>query len=333
LTHEYGTVRFSRGLLKKVYPLCRDANWEITLTLIENGTTWELIQLEAGDQRERHFGIAVDLGSTSVAMKLVDLNAGKVLGEESSLNDQIQYGDDILSRIFYAKNKPEHLSAVQQATVSTFNALLKRLEIATGINAQESFIMVVSGNTTMIHFLLGIDPWPIFEYPFAPVFNHTGYLEAQELGINTGGYLYCMPSVANYLGGDTVSGLLVAGLHEKEELGLFIDIGTNGEMVLGNRHFLVAGAGAAGPALEGGISKNGMKATAGAVRKRRFQGIHPAAYATTTIPTRPATLNRHSQVRGDPSTTRPSETNRPIVPVRPNVEPALDPLRTNAGVA
>ncbi len=265
LTHEFGTVRFSRGLLKKVYPLCREANWEITLTLIKNGTTWELIQLEAGDQCERHFGLAVDLGSTSVAMKLVDLNTGEVLGEESSLNDQIQYGDDILSRIFYAKNKPEHLCAVQQATVNTFNELLQRLEITTGITAQESLIMVVSGNTTMIHFLLGIDPWPIFEYPFAPVFNHTGYLEARELGINTGGYLYCMPSVANYLGGDTVSGLLVAGLHEKEELGLFIDIGTNGEMVLGNRHFLVAGAGAAGPALEGGISKNGMKATAGAV--------------------------------------------------------------------
>lgn len=271
LTHEFGTVRFSRELLKKVYPLCREANWEITLTLVNNGTTWELVQLEAGDQCERHFGLAVDLGSTSVAMKLVDLNTGKVLGEESILNHQIQYGDDILSRIFYAKNKPEHLSAVQHATVSTLNELLQRLEESTGITAQEACIMVVSGNTTMIHFLLGIDPWPIFEYPFAPVFNHTGYLETRELGLNTSGYLYCMPSVANYLGGDTVSGLLMAGLHEKEELGLFIDIGTNGEMVLGNQHFLVAGAGAAGPALEGGISKNGMKATAGAVDSVRIE--------------------------------------------------------------
>ena len=265
LTQEYGAVRFSRHLLKKVYPLCREANWEISLTLVKNGPTWELVELEPGDQRHRHFGIAVDLGSTSVAMRMVDLNTGRVLGEESRLNDQIQYGDDILSRIFYAKNKPEHLIAVQQATVSTFNALLHRLEETTGIKAQESCMMVVSGNTTMIHFLLGIDPWPIFEYPFAPVFNHTGYLEARDLGLNTSGYLYCMPSVANYLGGDTVSGLLVAGLHEKDELGLFIDIGTNGEMVLGNKSFLVAGAGAAGPALEGGISKNGMKATAGAV--------------------------------------------------------------------
>jgi len=265
LTPDFGTVRFSPRLLKKVYPLCREANWEITLTLLKNGRAWELVELESGDQRDAHFGLAVDLGSTSVAMKMVDLNTGKVLGEESILNHQIQYGDDILSRIFYAKNKPDHLIAVQEATLGTFNALLSRLETATGISAEKSCIMVVSGNTTMIHFLLGIDPWPIFEYPFAPVFNHTGYLDARDLGLNTSGYLYCMPSVANYLGGDTVSGLLVAGLHEKDELGLFIDIGTNGEMVLGNKHFLVAGAGAAGPALEGGISKNGMKATAGAV--------------------------------------------------------------------
>lgn len=271
LPREFGTVRFSCRLLKKIYPLCREANWEICLTLIKNGTTWELVELESGDQRHRHFGLAVDLGSTSVAMKMVDLNTGRVLGEESILNHQIQYGDDILSRIFYAKNKPDHLIAVQEATVGTFNALLSRLETATGINALESSVMVVSGNTTMIHFLLGIDPWPIFEYPFAPVFNHTGYLDAQDLGLKTRGYLYCIPSVANYLGGDTVSGLLVSGLHEKEELGLFIDIGTNGEMVLGNKHFLVAGAGAAGPALEGGISKNGMKATAGAVDSVRIE--------------------------------------------------------------
>jgi len=265
LTPDFGAVRFSRRLLKKIYPLCREANWEITLTLVKSGATWELVELEPGDWRHRHLGLAVDLGSTSVAMRMVDLNTGKVLGEESILNHQIAYGDDILSRIFYAKNKPAHLLAVQEATIGTFNALMNRLEEATGINAQKSCIMVVSGNTTMIHFLLGIDPWPIFEYPFAPVFNHTGYLDAWDLGLNTSGYLYCMPSVANYLGGDTISGLLLAGLHEKDELGLFIDIGTNGEMVLGNKNFLVAGAGAAGPALEGGISKNGMKATVGAV--------------------------------------------------------------------
>ena len=265
LLREFGMVRFSHRILKKIYPLCRDANWAITLTLIQNGKYWEIIQVEAGDMCHQHLGIAVDLGSTSVAMKIVDLNTGTILGEESILNHQIQYGDDILTRIFYAKNKADHLREIQAATVDTFNELLERLEKKARINPRESSIMVVSGNTTMIHFLLGIDPWPVFEYPFAPVFNHTGYLDAQDLGLATSGYLYCMPSVANYLGGDTVSGLLVAGLHEKDELGLFIDIGTNGEMVLGNKDFLFAGAGAAGPALEGGISKNGMKATSGAV--------------------------------------------------------------------
>lgn len=265
LNHEFGDVKCSHKVLKKIYPLCREAKWEITLTLLKREKDWEIVALEAGDQCHRHYGIAVDLGSTSVAMKMVDLNNGNVLGEESILNHQISYGDDILTRIFYTKGKEKHLNEIQTSTLETINVLLKILKEKTWIDPMESCAMVVSGNTTMVHFLLGIDPWPVFEYPFAPVFNYTGFLDAQDLGLDVGGYVYCIPSVANYLGGDTVSGLLVAGLHEKEELGLFIDIGTNGEMVLGNKHFLIAGAGAAGPALEGGISKNGMKATNGAV--------------------------------------------------------------------
>lgn len=265
INHEFGAVKCSHKLLKTIYPMCREANWEITLTLIKNEQAWDILRIEPGDTREFHYGIAVDLGSTSVAMKMVDLNTGNVLGEESILNHQIAFGDDILTRIFYTKGKEHHLKQIQTSTLETFNDLLNRMKEKTMIDPSESCVMVVSGNTTMIHFLLGIDPWSVFQYPFAPVFNHTGFLDAEDLGLNTSGYLYCMPSVANYLGGDTVSGLLVAELHEKDELGLFIDIGTNGEMVLGNANFLIAGAGAAGPALEGGISKNGMKATMGAV--------------------------------------------------------------------
>ncbi|MBC3889985.1 DUF4445 domain-containing protein [Acetobacterium paludosum] len=265
LSQEFGKVKFSYQMLRTIYPFCREANWEMTLTLIENEKVWEIIRLEAGDRTDYHYGIAVDLGSTTVAMEIVDLNTGAVLGQMSVFNHQIKFGDDILSRIFYTKGKCSHLKEIQKSTIETFSELLNSLKEKTGIDPKESYIMVVSGNTTMIHFLLGIDPWPIFQYPFAPVFNHTGFMNARDLGLPVEGVVFCMPSVANYLGGDTVSGLLVAGLHEKEELGLFIDIGTNGEMVLGNKSFLLAGAGAAGPALEGAISKNGMKASSGAV--------------------------------------------------------------------
>lgn len=285
LSEEFGTVCFLPEIREKIYPLCRAANWEITITLIKNKNGWDLVELESGDQRHRHVGIAVDLGSTSVAMQMVDLNTSAILGEEKMLNQQIRFGDDILSRIFYGKDHRSHLKEIQETTLATLNQLLSQLEEKTGIKTKTATVTVISGNTTMIHFLLGIDAWPIFEYPFAPVFNHTGYLNARELGLGTSGYVYCMPSVANYLGGDTVSGLLMAGLHKKDELGLFIDIGTNGEMVLGNRDFLIAGAGAAGPALEGGISKNGMKASNGAVdrvviednvlRVRTIGGVKP----------------------------------------------------------
>ncbi len=125
--------------------------------------------------------------------------------------------------------------------------------------------MTVAGNTTMIHFLLNIDPWTIFQMPYTPIFNHTGFISCDEIGIPIKGYLYCFPSVANYLGGDIVSGVLFTEIYKQKELSAFIDIGTNGELVIGNEEFLVAVAGAAGPALEGGISKFGMRAKEGAI--------------------------------------------------------------------
>ncbi|WP_050740253.1 ASKHA domain-containing protein [Acetobacterium bakii] len=265
LEKEFGKVEISQRILKAIYPLCREANWEITLTLVAHEGQWEIVRLEPGDTTKSHYGLAVDLGSTTVTMELVDLNSGEILAEESIFNHQIDFGDDILSRIFYTKSKPLHLKEVQESTLQSFRELMLMLSERTGVASETCGIMVVSGNTTMIHFLLGIDPWPIFEAPFTPVFNHTGFFDAQEISLPIEGLIYCVPSVANYFGGDILSGLLVSDLHKKEELGLFIDIGTNGEMVLGNKNFLLAGAGAAGPALEGGISKNGMKATDGAV--------------------------------------------------------------------
>ncbi|WKY45300.1 ASKHA domain-containing protein [Eubacteriaceae bacterium ES2] len=265
LSDEFSRLDFSNELLKKIYPLCRDANWEITLTLINEFGTWRIIELEPANQCHRQLGFAVDLGSTSVAMRLFDLTSREILGEDNLLNKQIQFGDDILTRIFHVKNREDQLRKIQSVTIETLNLLMTKLAAMNHIEPENVTMTVISGNTTMIHFLMGVDPWPIFEHPYAPVFNEPGYFLASEMGFKCRGAVYCLPSVANYLGGDTLGGLLTAGLHQKDELGLFIDIGTNGEMVLGNKDFLVAGAGAAGPALEGGISQTGMKAMAGAV--------------------------------------------------------------------
>lgn len=261
----FSPLALSYKTYKKYAAVCRKAGFKVTCTLVYAGTHWELTRIEAGDTTAENYGLAVDLGSTTVIIQSIDLNTGQVLAEKSRFNRQIDYGDEILSRIFYTKGRPDHLDELQASTVQTFCDLFDDLTAQTGIAPEAYSIMIVSGNTTMTHLFLGIDPWPIFEVPFTPMFNHTDFIPAADLGLPTNGLVYCMPSAANYLGGDIISGLLAARLDRQKKPSLFIDIGTNGEMVLGDENFLIAGAGAAGPALEGGISKSGMKAGPGAI--------------------------------------------------------------------
>ncbi|NLA87053.1 MAG: ATP-binding protein, partial [Clostridiales bacterium] len=166
---------------------------------------------------------------------------------------------------FYVKDNEEHLNELHSSTLETIRQLMQALEKASCIPASDCSIMVISGNTTMIHFLLGIDPWFVFHWPYTPAFNSCGFLYGNSLDLPFPGLIYCLPSVANYGGGDIVSGVLCSELYLRDELALYVDIGTNGEMVLGNKDFLLMAAGAAGPALEGGISKQGMQAKPGAV--------------------------------------------------------------------
>lgn len=265
LPKEYGGAVMPLSVMRMLYPMCRESGWKLTVTLGWNGNCWEVLMVEPQDTTHRHYGLAVDYGSTTVVMQVVDLNTGEVLTQQSMFNRQIQYGEEILSRIFYTKDQPEHLAELQKLTADNFNELILMCERACGIPRKQYFAMTVGGNTTMIHFLLGLYPWPVFETPFAPVAQDPGFVRARELGIDMAGYVYFFPAVANYLGGDIISGLVAAELDRSEELSVFIDIGTNGELVAGNSEFLLAGAGAAGPALEGGISKYGMRAAVGAV--------------------------------------------------------------------
>lgn len=271
LAPEYGEVSMPLSVLRTLYPMCRDAGYRLTVTLVFNGSGWEILRVEPGDTSYQLYGAAVDYGSTTLVMQVVDLLTGKVLTEQSIFNRQIPYGEEILSRIFYTKDDPEHLKELQQVTADSFNELIEKCEKACRIPREAYTAMTIGGNTTMIHFLLGLYPWPIFETPYAPVAENPGFLRAQELGIHLPGYVYLFPAAANYLGGDIISGLTAAKLDESEELSVFIDIGTNGELVAGNSEFLLAGAGAAGPALEGGISLYGMRADTGAVDRVRIE--------------------------------------------------------------
>ena len=266
-----GKTRFSYEVFRRDYRNFRRMDWKVTATLVWNGDCWEITAVEAGDTTAEHYGLAVDLGSTMMAMQLVDMNTGEILAADGAPNPQIPYGEDILSRITYGKDNEEHIRTLQQCVVTGFQELIDRMSELSGIDARKAALMTVGGNTTMIHFLMGIDAFCVFMTPFTPTFNDMGFIHGAELGLDYNGMVYCVPSIANYLGGDIISGLLTVDMVDSDKLCLYMDIGTNGEMVLGSKEFLFAGAGAAGPALEGGVSKFGIRAKPGAVSHLKIE--------------------------------------------------------------
>lgn len=247
-------------ILRELYPLLDNAKWKITVSLAWNGDNWEMVEIEEGDTTAQHYGLAVDLGSTTVVAKLLDCNSGEILKEVSCFNKQIQWGTDILSRIFYCKDNREKLEEVRRATVESICECMDKLAAS-----HSALSMVIAGNTTMIHFLLGMDAFCVFYTPHAVHADRPGFQLARDLDIPLKGYVYCYPAKSNYLGGDIISGMIDTELYKKNEISVFFDIGTNGELVIGNKEFLLCGAGAAGPALEGGVVRTGMRAEAGAV--------------------------------------------------------------------
>ena len=261
----FGRLEMDLTVTRMLYPAIRSAGGQITVTMLWQGEAWHLTRVEPGDTTAFHYGLAADLGSTSVTMELVDLNRGTVAARASRYNLQRAYGDDILTRIFYGKDDPEHLAQLQRAAAETLAQLMEDLAEESGVDTRQCAAMVLAGNTTMVHFLLGLDAFPLFHAPYAPVAAAPGFVRAEELGLKLMGPVYLYPAKANYMGGDVISGLVATGMARSEGIRLFFDIGTNGELVAGCRDFLVAGAGAAGPALEGGVVRGGMCAGKGAV--------------------------------------------------------------------
>ena len=266
------SISFPLPVLSKLYPLCRDHGYSITVSLVRREHDWAITGIEPGDTRQHHYGLAVDYGSTTIVMRLMDMNTGNLIAEEKQVNAQVSYGTDILTRITYALESDAHKEDLHRATTGTFRALLERLQEKTAIDTKNLPAMVISGNTTMIHFLMKLDAWTVFASPYAPVCTQPGFIPGRELNLDFDGFVYIMPSASNYIGGDIVSGLLQLDIHKGTQTCLFFDIGTNGELVIGNREWMLAGAGAAGPALEGYISKYGMRADGGAIDHVKIQG-------------------------------------------------------------
>ena len=182
-------VTLPLSVLQKLYPLCRQAEEGITVTLVCHGTDWIVTDVELGDTRSCHYGLAVDYGSTTIVMELVDLNSGAVLSRQREMSGQIAYGTDILTRITFTMENPENMELLQQATVETFHRLFDAIQEDTGIDPRKLSILVISGNTTMIHFLLKLNAWTVFASPFAPITKDPGWLWGKEVGMDFKGLI------------------------------------------------------------------------------------------------------------------------------------------------
>ncbi|HAY22266.1 MAG TPA: ferredoxin [Desulfobacterales bacterium] len=256
-------------LTRKLAEVMRANNFEVTATLDfaqRRSRKPRLVQVESGNTTGRHYAIAIDIGTTTVWGQLLDLTSGEILGALGEYNAQISYGEDVISRIIYA-GKPGGLQRLQGLVVGNINSVVKALLKKNKLKVEDVSHLTLAANTTMTHLFLGIDPKYIRLAPYTPTVCAVPPVRAQDLGLDLGEhvYVYCLSSVSSYVGGDIVSGVLGSSMYQEGKLTLFIDIGTNGEIVVGNRDWMACAACSAGPAFEGGGIRFGMRATQGAI--------------------------------------------------------------------
>lgn len=271
----------SLPLLKNLSKTLRKKDWKVTLTFADAGKESTVIDVEAGDRTDRLYGVAVDLGTTTVVVELVDLVSGEVVDCEANYNKQVVFGEDVLSRILLVEEE-RGLSKLKKAIVETVNYLLDVLTRRNGLKRNDIQLMTAAGNTTMTHLFLGLDPTYIRVDPYIPAANHLPFIRAGDtkVKINRNGFVYCLPGRSGYVGGDITADILATGLHKKDELALLIDVGTNGEVVLGKKDWMVSCSCSAGPAFEGGEVDFGIRATTGAIERATLTPDLEVKYST-----------------------------------------------------
>ena len=253
-------------LLKRLPRQLRDWNYRCRCICFKSRGQGELIDIFPPDDNTPSAGIAVDLGTTRVVMRLIDLSTGEALGETAFDNPQAAIGPDILERIHHA-GRSGGLDALNRMIVGEIDSAADSLCKGAGFGRDRVYLMAVAGNTSMTHLFLGVDPHGIIREPYIPAINTPGLLRADELGLNLNSRarVFVFPNVGSYFGGDLIAGAVFAGFDTSERIAILVDVGTNAEVLLGNRDWMVACAGAAGPALEGGVSDIGMTAKPGVI--------------------------------------------------------------------
>ena len=260
-------VAIELSALRSLPDALRDDNGRVTVRLRNDREAMTVLSVDAGDKKGPDVGIACDIGTTTVSVHCVDLSSGKVLASASDYNGQIRRGADVISRIDYAKNG-QRIGEMRSLVLATMNGLIATVLDHVHIPAGEVFNVALAGNTTMIHLLLGLPSQAIRESPYVPVVNAPQVMRACDVGLDVHplAAVSFAPGVGSYVGGDITSGLLTTPMiHDKHAMSLFMDIGTNGEIAIGNAEFLMAAACSAGPAFEGSGIKCGMRAALGAI--------------------------------------------------------------------
>lgn len=257
-------------VLRTLSPLLAEAGWQVTVAVAQRGGTVELLQVEPGDRANALYGVAVDVGTSTVVAHLVDLGTGKTLAAEACYNSQRVFGAEVTRRIIAAAQ--QGVEPLQALLTEDINNLIALLVDQAGIKLQDILAVMCAGNTAMIHFLLGLSPNSLRKSPHVAAVLAPPPVRAAEVGIkvNPRALLYVVPGIGGWVGGDITAGLLATGLHRPTEPFLFIDIGTNGEVVVGDGDWIVAASASAGPAFEGAGVTCGMRAARGAIYRLEF---------------------------------------------------------------
>jgi uncharacterized 2Fe-2S/4Fe-4S cluster protein (DUF4445 family) len=225
----------------------------------------EIIDVEPGDRAGLNYGLALDVGTTTIVGLLVNLSTGDIIGRASDLNRQITYGEELVTRIAFARD-PEGLMKLQRAVVSSVNDVIAGVAKEAGLDPDEITDICVGGNTVMIHLLAGIDP-TYLEIANVEVSRQPIVRKSKQIGLQTNPetYVYCLPNVSRFLGGDAVGDVLASNMHKSEEISLMVDLGTNGEIIFGNSSWLFSSSCASGPAFEGEGVRHGMRGARGGI--------------------------------------------------------------------
>ncbi len=270
LEREWGLTNLETDLsvLVALQPALEKGSWAVTVAVHDGHTItgiWPGLH-------EKAYGVAIDVGSTTIAGHLADLADGSVLASAGMMNPQIRFGEDLMSRVSYAMMHPEGAVEMTAAVRKALNGLLATLAMQSGIKRDEILELAIVGNPIMHHLLLGIDPIPLGSAPFALATDRAVRLRAAELELRThpGGRVYVLPCIAGHVGADTAGVILAEAPHESEVVELVVDVGTNAEIVLGNRHFLLAASSPTGPAFEGAQISSGQRAAPGAIERVRI---------------------------------------------------------------